>query len=92
MLFCNLFVSRNFKLFRAVTLSMWCVIYPTKLESEMLAFMKCLQKVGPDMGFVLKKPKTIPMDDDRTGTYVKKVNEVKQCFFHTACFFIRIYF
>ena len=55
---------------------MWAIVYPPKLELETKEFLKCLQRVGPGMGFMLKAPKMVTMKDDRTGSYVQTLNKV----------------
>ena len=70
------------KLFNVTACEKWAVVYPPKEEAETKQFIQALMKTSMGLGFRLGKPKEFPIGDNKTASYIQKINEVLFLLFH----------
>lgn len=63
-------------MFKSIPLKRWAIVYPKRNEQESEEFVRCLIDVGRGMQYEMSNPKRVLLDDDRTDTYVKKLQEL----------------
>lgn len=67
---------RSGPLYTAVPLKRWAIMYPRRNETESENFIKCLVDVGRGMKYEISEPKRKVLQDDRTDSYIRELNEL----------------
>ena len=63
-------------MFEGIPLKRWAIVYPKRNEQESEDFVRCLIDVGRGMAYEISNPKRIVIQDDRTDTYVKALQDL----------------
>lgn len=63
-------------MYEAIPLKRWAIIYPKRNEYESEDFVNCLIDVGRGMKYEISNPKRIVIQDDRTDSYVKALQDL----------------
>ncbi|KAG5683571.1 hypothetical protein PVAND_012844 [Polypedilum vanderplanki] len=68
---------RSNTMWNAQSLSRWGIvyIYPVRMNSDVIEFMKIFRDVARGQRFEVSEPKEIKLSDDRSGTYAKALEE-----------------
>ncbi|KAG5672135.1 hypothetical protein PVAND_002289 [Polypedilum vanderplanki] len=66
---------RSNTMWNTQSLSRWGIVYPVRMNSDVIEFMKIFRDVARGQRFEVSEPKEIKLPDDRSGTYAKALEE-----------------
>lgn len=67
---------KNNQMFNSIPLKRWAFLYPARTRKDSEVFLGLLHEVARGMHYEMANPKIVEMDDDRTATYSRHLQEL----------------